>query len=312
MPYQYIVASRLRPNADMIDFRQLNLFIAVAEELHFGRAAARVGMAQPPFSQQIRRIERTLGIELLDRTSRRVSLTSAGAALLLEARDLIARRDRAIDTVRRTSIGDAGTLRLGFSASSAVGLLPLIVRQAREDLPGVTLQIDDRDGTDIPAALRSGALDAAIVRAPFSADGLITETLHRDAFVAVLPMTHPLASEHEIALEGLADSPFILFPRTASPGFHDTIIGLCYSAGFSPDIAQEANAWLSVVGLVESGLGVTIAPALAAYACPPGVKPIALTGLQKRAEIVIAYRKGDDSQLLRRFQAVARSAVALK
>jgi len=296
----------------MIDFRQLDLFVAVAEELHFGRAAARVGMAQPPFSQQIRRIERTLGAVLLDRTSRRVSLTPAGAALLIEARHLIARRDRAIDTVRRTSIGDAGTLRLGFSASAAVGLLPLVVRHVRQNMPGVTLLIDDRDGTDIPAALRSGALDAAIVRAPFSADGLIVETLLRDAFVAVLPVTHPLASEHEIAVEDLADSPFILFPRSASPGFHDTVISLCAGAGFSPDIVQEANAWLSVVGLVESGLGVTIAPAMAASACPPSVKPIALTGSHKRAELALASRKGDHSQLIARFRLVARSAVTSK
>ncbi len=294
----------------MIDFRQLDLFVAVAEELHFGRAAARVSMAQPPFSQQIQRIERTLGVGLLDRTSRRVSLTPAGAALLVEARDLIAMRDRAINTVRRTSIGDAGILRLGFSASAAVGLLPLIVRQARKDLPGVTLHIDDRDGTDIPAALRSGALDAAIVRAPFSADELMTETLHRDAFVAVLPGTHPLASEQDVAVGDLAHSPFILFPRIASPGFHDTIISLCSNAGFSPKIVQEASAWLSVVGLVESGLGVTIAPAMAANACPPGVKAIALRETKARAELVIAYRKGDPSLLVGRFLSVARSAVA--
>lgn len=296
----------------MIDFRQLDLFVAVAEELHFGRAAARVGMAQPPFSQQIRRIERALNVVLLDRTSRRVSLTPAGAALLVEARDLIARRNRAFDAVRQAASGNAGTLRLGFSASSAVGLLPMIVRQVRRDLPDVTLRIDDRDGIDIAAAIRAHALDAAIVRAPFSAEGLILETLHQDAFVAVLPTSHPLAARQEVAIGDLADSPFILFPRHGAPGFYDTIISLCASAGFSPEIVQEASAWLSVVGLVESGLGITVAPAMAAYACPPGVRPIPLTGTRARAELVVVYRKGDLSPLVARFRAIARSAVALR
>lgn len=296
----------------MIDFRQLKLFVAVAEELHFGRAAARVGMAQPPFSQQIRRIEHALNIVLLDRTSRRVSLTPAGAALLVEARDLIARRDRALDTVKRTALGDAGILRLGFSASSAVGLLPMIVRQVRHDLPGVTLRIDDRDGVDIAAAIRAGTIDAAIVRAPFSADGVIVETLHRDTFVAMLSAAHPLATGQDVAIGDLADSPFILFPREASPGFHDTIIGLCASAGFSPNIVQEAGAWLSVVGLVESGLGVTIAPAMAVRACPPGVRAVPLTGSNARAELAIAFREGERSLLIERFRAAARSALAAR
>lgn len=310
MAYQYIVEQGLRPEPDMIDFRQLDLFVAVAEELHFGRAAARVGMAQPPFSQQIRRIERALNVVLLDRTSRRVSLTPAGAALLVEARDLIARRDRAVDAVTRIAAGDAGTLRLGFSASSAVGLLPMIVRQVRHDLPDVTLHIDDRDGIDVAAAIRAGALDAAIVRAPFSAEGIVVETLHHDSFVAVLPASHPLATRQEVAIGDLADSPFILFPRHASPGFHDTVISLCTDAGFSPDIVQEANAWLSVVGLVESGLGITVAPAMAAYACPPDVRSVPLAGSCARTELVIAYRKGEQSPLIGRFRAIARAAVA--
>ena len=147
----------------MMDLRHMELFVAVAEELHFGRAAARSGMSQPPFSQQIRRLERELGAPLLHRTSRRVTLTPAGAVLLAEARELIARRDRVVDTVRRTASGDAGVLRVGFSASSAVGVLPIIVRQVRQRLPDVALQIDDRDGIDIPASINAGALDAAIL-----------------------------------------------------------------------------------------------------------------------------------------------------
>lgn len=293
----------------MIDLRQMQLFIAVAEELHFGRAAARSGMSQPPFSQQILRLERELGVDLLHRTSRRVSLTPAGMALLAEARELIAQRDRVVDTVRRTASGDAGTLRIGFSASSAVGILPMLVRQVRLNLPDVALQIDDRDGVDIASAIRAGALDAAIVRAPFPAVGIVAETLCRDGFVAVLPVSHPLAGRGELAIGDLSGNDFILFPRTSSPGLYDTIIGLCTGAGFSPVITQEASAWLSVVGLVEAGLGITIAPAMAARVCPQGVVTIPIAATRHRTELVIVYRKGDVHKLVARFRDIARSSM---
>ncbi len=201
----------------MIDLRQLELFVAVAEELHFGRAAARSGISQPPFSQQIRGLEHDLGVALLHRTSRHVALTPSGTVLLAEARDLIARRDRIVDTVRRTAGGDAGTLRIGFAASSAVGVLPIIVRQVRHALPDVILRIDDRDGIDIASAIRTGALDAAIVRGPFQASDVTVETLCRDGLVAVLPASHPLAGHDELAIDDLARDHFILFPRTAAP-----------------------------------------------------------------------------------------------
>lgn len=293
----------------MIDLRQMQLFVAVAEELHFGRAAARSGMSQPPFSQQILRLERELGVDLLHRTSRCVSLTPAGMALLVEARELIAQRDRVVDTVRRTASGDAGTLRIGFSASSAVGILPMLVRQVRLNLPDVALQIDDRDGVDIASAIRAGALDAAIVRAPFLAVGIVAETLCRDGFVAVLPGSHPLAGRGELAIGDLSGNDFILFPRSSSPGLYDTIIGLCNGAGFSPVITQEASAWLSVVGLVEAGLGITIAPAMAARVCPQGVLTIPIGATRHRTKLVIVYRKGDVHRLVARFRDIARSSM---
>jgi len=147
-----------------MEFRQLQLFIAVAEELHFGRAAARVGMAQPPFSQQIRRLEADLGVSLLTRTSRRVALTTVGAQVLEGARELLSRRADLRAAVRRAAQGEIGVLRLGFGASSAFGLLPNIVRCFRADFPHVTLQIEDREGLDMGLALEIGDLDLAVDR----------------------------------------------------------------------------------------------------------------------------------------------------
>lgn len=294
----------------MIDIRQLELFVAVAEELHFGRAANRIGMAQPPFSQQIRRLEQRIGAALLERTSRRVSLTPAGAALLQEARDLITRRDSMIDRVRRTATGDAGTLRIGFAASSVIGILPIVVRQVRIKLPGVVLHIDDRDAIDFSAAIRGGLLDAAIVRAPILARGLKVETIHSEPFVAVLPDAHPLARREHVAPAELAGSPFILFPRSASPGLHDTIVGLCVEAGFSPVIVQEVSAWMSVAGLVESGLGITIAPASAARMCPLGVRLVPFTDTNARAELALIHNGDDMSPLASRFRDIVTAAVS--
>lgn len=293
----------------MIDLRQMELFVAVAEELHFGRAAARSGMSQPPFSQQIRQLERELGVALLHRTSRHVALTPGGSALLVEARDLIARRDRIVDMVRRTASGDTGTLRIGFAASSAVGVLPIIVRQVRHALPDVILRIDDRDGIDIASAIRTGALDAAIVRGPFRAPDVTVEPLCRDGLVAVLSASHPLAGHDELAIDDLAHDHFILFPRNGAPELYDTIIGLCAHAGFSPAVVQEAGAWLSVVGLVEGGLGITIAPAMAARACPQGVATIPLTDTFASTELLVAYRTGEMNLLVTRFRDIARSSM---
>ncbi|MEG3168424.1 LysR family transcriptional regulator [Sphingomonas sp. LB3N6] len=295
----------------MIDIRQMRLLIAVAEELHFGRAAARIGMAQPPFSQQILKLERDLGVDLLLRTSRRVSLTPAGAELLRSARDLIARRDQAVERVIRTANGNAGTLRVGFAASSAIGILPPIIQKMRAELPDVILQLDDRDGADFARLIRADALDAAIVRAPFQARGIVVESLHSEPFVAVFPNGHPLSERDSLTPGDLADSPFILFPRAASPGLHDTIIGMCIGSGFSPAIVQEAGAWLSVVSLVESGLGITIAPSSAARHCPSGVAFVRIRGTEARAELATARGEGPASPLVKRFLDIARSLVSV-
>ncbi len=293
----------------MIDLRRLQLFVAVAEELHFGRAAGRVGMAQPPFSQQIRRLEAELGVELLVRNSRHAALTAAGGELLESARDILRRRDMLVERVRRTARGEAGTLRLGFAASSAIGILPRIVRRLREVLPDVILELDDRDGMDVAAAIRAGALDVAIVRAPFEANGIEVEPLHSETFVVVLPVGHALSERVQLAPGELAGIPLILFPRAASPGLHDTIIRMCIGAGFSPTIVQEANAWLSVLALVESGLGITVAPRSAASTCPSTVTCVPITGTDDRAILAMINLKDATSPLIVRFRQLAHACV---
>ena len=299
----------IETNYIMIDIRRLQLFVAVAEELHFGRAAARVAMAQPPFSHQIRRLETELDLTLLTRNSRNVALTSAGAELLVHARDLIERRDRIVDHVRKTANGHAGTLRLGFSASSAIGLLSKIVKRFREEVPGAVLELDDRDNVDVSATIRRGEIDVAVVRAPFEAPDLKVELFHEEPFVVVMPADHPLAEHASVRPIDLAGNSFVLFPRTASAGLHDTIIGMCIRAGFSPEISQEANAWLSIMGLVESGCGVTIAPKSAQAVCPPGSICRPIVGTDACAGLAMVTKRNASNPLIKRFQDVVRISV---
>ncbi|GHG70905.1 LysR family transcriptional regulator [Comamonas sp. JC664] len=293
-----------------MEFRQLQLFVAVAEELHFGRAAARIGMAQPPFSQQIRRLESELGVELLMRTSRRVALTAAGARLLEEARALLARRADVIHAVQQAASGETGTLRVGFSASSAFGVLPDIVLRFRTRFPKVKLELDDSETLNVGAALAAGELDIAIVRAPFRHEGLIVERLLRERFVLALPARHPRARQQVVALASLASEPFVLFPRHSAPGLHDLVTSMCLAAGFSPNILQEASSWPSVVGMVEAGLGLTIAPASSQALCPKGVVFRPLSGAPGHAELVVAFPGPRPSPAAQHFRVLAHEAAS--
>jgi DNA-binding transcriptional LysR family regulator len=292
-----------------MEFRQLHLFIAVAEELHFGRAAARVGMAQPPFSQQIRRLEAELGVELLTRTSRRVALTGAGARLLHDARDLFARRAAAVSTVRQTAEGRLGSLRIGFAASAASGLLPEILRRYGAAWPGVDLHLVEREVAEAAAALLAGELDVALMRGPFQHPGLAAEVVLREPFMLVLAGTHPRAGEDRIALSSLAGEPFILFPRSAAPGLYDTITSMCVGAGFSPDVRQIAASWPSIAALVGSGLGLSIAPRSAAALHPREVVLRELTDANGHAELALAWPEGPLSPTVEAFLGIVRDVL---
>lgn len=293
-----------------MDFRQLQLFIAVAEELHFGRAAARVGMAQPPFSQQISRLEREIGAVLLTRTSRRVRLTSAGERLLSGGRELIARRSELVADVVRAASGEAGSVRLGVGASASFALLSRAIARFRAEAPGVVLHLDDTVQAGVGSALISGDLDLALVRGPFRYPGLTVESALMEPLAAVLPVDHPLAGQDRVELAALAAERFVLFPRASAPELHDAIVGMCVAGGFSPEITYEVEAWSSVISLVEAGLGVSIAPVSAADLTPAGVlcRPIADAGA--KAELCLAYPARPMSPAAERLASVIRRTLA--
>ncbi|GAA2085160.1 hypothetical protein GCM10009801_46720 [Streptomyces albiaxialis] len=256
---------------------QLHAFVVLAEELHFGHAAARLGIAQPPLSQQIRRLEEKVGHPLFSREPGRVALTPAGRELLPVARRALADLADGLAAARAVGSGRAGTLRIGFAASLALTVLPGVLREFRERFPEVRLDIREMTTAPQIAALREKAIDVGLVREPSVEDGKEVEfrTVLTEPFVAVLPVEHPLAAQRRVAVGQLRDSPFVLLPREVGPGLHDRITELCVAAGFAPRVVQQAVEWQTVCGLVGAGLGVSLAPA--------SIRRIRLRGVAFRA-----------------------------
>lgn len=241
-----------------MDLRQLRYFVAVAEELHFGRAAERAGIAQPPLTQQIQKLERELGCRLLVR-GRKTVLTEPGAVLLEEARTVLRQADRAIENTRRSARGDSGQLTIGVPPSVMLMDLPAVVRKYRERYPSVSFGLRELSTSAIEDAVRSGAVDLGFLRES-RPSGLASELVLREPIVAVLPISHPAAKRRTFRLDSLKREPFVLFPRRLGPEFHDRLLASCTAAGFAPNVVQEATQWQTVVSFVEAGMGVSLGP----------------------------------------------------
>lgn len=245
----------------MIDQRRLQYFVAVAEELHFGRAAQRLGIAQPPLSQQIQKLEAELGAQLFERTRRSVALTSAGEALLPEARRLLVMAERAAEHAREVHEGKAGTLRMGMIGSAAYRLVPELLRHYRQRYPQVKFELTEMATADQLDRVEVGTLDLGLVRPPVLREGLRTAVVWSEPLIAALPANHRLAEYEAITVADLRDEPFVLFPRRSGPGLFETISQMCADNGFSPNVVQEAVQMQTIVGFVGAGFGVAIVPA---------------------------------------------------
>ena len=244
---------------DTPDLRQLRYFVAVAEELHFGRAAQRVGIAQPPLTQQIQKVESLLGCRLFDR-GRKTVLTAAGAALFEEARRILAQVDHAVEFTRRTARGESGRLRVGAPPSIMLSALPAAIRKYRQLYPGVQFTLRELSTSAIEDALSREEIDVGFLRETRPAPPLASRVLLEEMLVAVLPARHSLAAQKTLTLGSLRREPFVFFPRRLGPAFYDKLLSFCSQAGFAPRVVQEATQWQSVVSLVESGMGVSLAP----------------------------------------------------
>lgn len=289
-----------------MELRHLRYFVAVAEELHFGRAAARLHMAQPPLSQQIRQLEDELGVRLLARTNRRVALTEAGRVLLDGARRVLALADETAEAARRADRGEVGRLALGFVGSATYEALPALLRAYGARYPGVEVALHQMTTAEQVAALAEGRIAAGLVRPPVPDAGLALLTLRREAFVAALPRDHRLAGDEGVSIRALADESFIMFPRTQGAGLYDLALALCTRGGFAPRIAQVATEMQTIVGLVAAGMGVALVPASLRRLRPDDVAYVAIREAAPDVELALAWRTGDEAPVVRALAAVAR------
>jgi DNA-binding transcriptional LysR family regulator len=244
---------------DSPSLQQLRYFVVLAEELHFGRAAERLGIAQPPLTQQIQKLERLVGCELIAR-GRKSRLTAAGAALAEDAQRLLSHLEHSLDRVRRTAKGEIGQLRIGVPPSVMLTRLPQIVRRYRRMYPHVGFTLREMATSAIEDALRSGEIDLGFLREARPESPLQTEPFVTEKLVAVFPAKHRLASHAHLTLRDLRAERFVLFPARLGAAFHERILEACRAAGFSPNVVQEATQWQTIVSFVAAGMGVSIAP----------------------------------------------------
>lgn len=277
----------------------MNYFIAVAEERHFGRAAKRLHMAQPPLSQQIRQLEQQLGVKLLDRTTRRVDLTAAGQELLDRGRQVLNEMETLKADVFQVGHGATGVLRVGFSGSATYGVMPKIVRHTKQAMPGLSLTLQGEMLTPaMEAGLRDHTLDAAVLRPPVTSTDIDYNVISREKLVVALPSHSPLATGRPVAAKELLEQPFISYPPLSV--MYRIVTDLCRVAGFQPRIGQVAQETSTMLSFVAAGGGVAVVPRAV---CSFQLEGVTYAPLEESpdSELAVAWRRDDRSTLLRNF-----------
>lgn len=291
-----------------MELRKLRHFVVLAEELHFGRAADRLAITQPPLSLSIRSLEDELGVRLFERTRRKVALTHAGTAFLNETRQLLERATHAVELVRAADRGESGRLTVGFMAASAYTLLPPILRDFAARFPAVRLDLRELTLPQQFEALRRGDIHVALVRPPVTDAELVAETLLEERLLLALPARHRLLARARISIKQIRSEPLVMFKRAPGLVLHDIVMRFCLEKGFTPRIAQEASQTHVVVGLVSGGIGIALVPESAQNIRMRGVTYRPLVEATPPVHSAIAWRRDDKSPVLVGFVNTARQA----
>jgi len=294
-----------------MELRHLRYFVAVAEERHFTRAAQRLGIEQPPLSQQIRALEAELGTPLFRRQARSIALTDAGIAFLDDARQILEAVQRASDHARRVARGDLGRIRVGMINSAPFHpFVPRVLRDYGQRYPDVLLSLDENSTQALAAGVLAETVDLAFIRPLLGEEpGLVTEPLFDEDVLVALPQAHRLAREPALTLTQLRAEPFVLFSRPFGSGLYDDIIAACQRAGFSPRIGQEASQITSIINLVGAGLGVSLVPASMQQVHSVGIAYRPILGDAPKARMSLAYRPDDNSATVRNMLDLTYSVV---
>ena len=307
---QYIVSGQLiRFSYQTVEFRQIRYFVAAAEEEHFGRAAARVHISQPPLSQQIQSLEAELGVELFERIGRGVRLTRAGAEFLVHARTLLRQSERAADMAQRASRGEIGRIAIGFIGSLAFTYVPWLIREFRARYPDIGLSLHELTIAQQTEWFADRRLQIGLLRPPLEVPGVEMETVLREPFAIAIPSCHPLASLEPVPVALLRDEPLIMLPRLIGLRYYSQVLGMCHRAGFSPMVIHEISHLPTAVSLVGAGVGLTVVPESLTALKLPGVTFRALEGSTELAETALCWRREDCTPAVNRFVDRARELV---
>lgn len=284
----------------MLELRTLRLFLVLAEELHFGRAAQRLAISQPPLTKHIQQLEEDLGVQLFDRNRRTVKLTPAGSVLVREARRMLNQLDATVEAVKKAEHGDIGYLRIGFVAAVLYMNIENIVRKFEKDIGEIDLTWEEISTAEQVDALQRDRIDLGFAQIGTPPAELRAHVVHKERLVAALPDDHPAAKRRKIDLFQLADVPFVTIPRDSAPAYFDLVTATCVQAGFSPHIRHYAKHLLSVVSLVGLGRGFALVPATLAKASLPGVALRELNDVSAVAEYSAIWNRTNQSPVLLR------------
>ncbi len=284
-----------------MDLRQLRYFVAVAEELHFGRAAEKLHISQPPLSLSIQQLEKNLGLVLLTRTNKTVALTSAGTVLYNEARKLLKHAADMEELATRVGQGIEGRLKVGFVGAMLFRGLPEAINAFQANNPHVDVVLREMNTTEQIEAVRREQIDVGFIHAGHLPIEIQSKRLLEEPFVCCLPDIHRYSKRSSINLRDLADEPFVLFPRSVSPHYHDRIVALCINAGFSPHIRHEVRHWLTIVSLVGKNMGIALVPLSMQKATLTHVVYLPLSKSTIRSESLCIWRDKEIAPSLKQF-----------
>jgi DNA-binding transcriptional LysR family regulator len=290
-----------------MELRQLKYFVAVAEELHFGRAAERVHISQPPLSMQIRNLEDELGLQLLQRNSRNVELTEAGAVFLEEAKSVLQKLDDAVSNAQRIARGDEGMLSIGFVGPAMDTSLPKALREFRTKQPGVVLDLLEMNTQEQFDALASGKIQLGLMRL-YQQDfnGFTAELFVRESYVLAMPKGHQMTGSKRVKLSTLKNEPFIFYPRRLHPKLYDGMLACFRNAGFTPNIIQEVKTKKTTLSLVASGIGISIVPKSSVALRSEGIQYRPIIGHLPKVEIFAVWDENRTTPLMTKFLTIIR------
>lgn len=289
-----------------MDLRHLRYFIAVAEELHFTRAAERLHIAQPPLSKQIRQLEEEIGVTLLHRTKRHIELTDAGRLFLDRARKILQATELAVIQTQHAQRGEIGRLAVGFFEYTSYTFMPPILRAYRERFPGVEVQLRWFPVIEQAAALERGDVDISFLRRIGEFEGVFSETIYKESFILAIPDKHRLTKGKAVSLADCANEDFITYFPKSAPDFHSMITRMCATAGFVPRIASEVGQIHTALGLVSSGAGIAFVPAAVEKVHFDKVQYRRIKGNMPKIELKLGWTQTNPSPLVRAFLDTAK------